>query len=172
MIKFPKYISENGSMCHINLGVDVDHYGDGPEATKFSNERIKKISWMCDADVVELDFSKSANKIYAYPTQDMQYMVVLLIGMPEWDSQNCVFYDEKGTEVFRPSLPELKMWSKPEISKSDFRFGAVNWTEREDYLEFWVDRIYEKRLDDFFEIRFFNYKTLTWDEENWLRQRY
>lgn len=172
MIKFPKYISENGSMRHMNLGVGVDHYGDGPEATKFRNERIETLSWFCGEESVELDFSRAAKEIYGYPTQNMQYMVVVLIGTPEWDSQNCLFYDEKGTEVFRPSLPALKTWTKSETSKSDFRFGAVNWSEREDYLEFWVDRIYEKRLDDFFEIRFFNYKTLTWDEENWLRQRY
>lgn len=168
MIEFPKYISANGIECAINLGVGVDPYGEGQDSIKFRNEIKKSVSWNSQGIPVLLTFSSDIQKIHAYPTSDMKYMVVLLIDQQGQRSQNVIFYDETGKEIFRPALPKLKTWDEKTISRSHFYFGHVGWSDREDFLEFWVNRV----NDDFFEMRYYNYQTFQWDEERWKRQRY
>lgn len=168
MIECPKYISTNGLECPINLGVGVNPYGEGPDSIKFRNEYKKSVSWSSQGVPVVLTFPSYIREIHAYPTPDMEYMAVLLNDQQGQRSQNTIFYDETGKEIFRPEIPKLKTWDQATINHSHFYFGNVTWTERKNLLMFWIDRT----NDDFFEMRYFDYKTFQWEEENWMRQRY
>lgn len=168
MIFDPRYITDGYIESPINLGLSVDPYGEGAAGRFIRGQQIKGVTWMYHGKPITLFFNQDVHEIRAYPTPDMKFMVVLVLTRLWEGRQNAIFFDATGVEVFRPHLPQLKSWDEQVIQNGFFRFENVFWSVRKDFMEFWIER----KNDDFFEWRYFNYKTLQWDEENWLHQRY
>lgn len=165
MIENPIYISRSGTECNIALGVDVSHFdGDSNIGLQVASERLYAVRWMiCEKNIRYYPVESGINAISAYPTPDMQKMVIVKFGKNSGSPTNAIILNDRAEVIFTPQLPK-RISKEKWLPKGDLYFFIQSgWCDHQDHIFFYLS------IDntDWVETRYFNYKTMTWNEERY-----
>lgn len=161
MISNPYFISKNGNECPINMGVRVSAFGgDLKNALKVSYEGVVSVKWLKNS----VPYEYSHERMHAYPTPDMEKMVVLLFGEAAELPKNALILNDQAQIVFKPEMPQRLSKKDKWLPKGELDyFEGCGWSKYDDYLYF----DFPINETDWRETRFFNYKTMEWDNERY-----
>ena len=162
MIEKPFFISRLESEGPINLGVGVDAF---LFAKNIINEKVVALRWDKQKRQVLYRASNFVDSITAYPTPDMNFMVILKFGPEKYLPSNALLLNDDGDEISALELPPRISKEKwlPKCSTPLSSFQWCSWCNMPDHMEF-VAAIGET---DWFEMRCWNFKTQTWNVDKY-----
>jgi hypothetical protein len=164
MIETPLFVSKHGSECPIAVGVNVNAFdGNSKIGMKVNWEGVLFVKWISQGSIVEYKLPESASKISAYPTPDMEKMVVIKFGEKVETPNNAVVLNDRGEEIFTPQIP-IRISKEKWLPKGElYCFMQSGWSEYQDHIFFFLSIA----DTDWVETRYFNYKTMEWDLERY-----
>lgn len=161
MIENPVYVSRSEKTAPVNLGINVDPFNrKDSHCSQVWYDGIVGIKW--ESNKCEHHFL--FKRLFAYPTPDMERMVVLLFSEEAEYPNNAIFLNDIGEITYRPQIP-IRLSKKDKwLPKGELEFFAgCGWSQYDDYLYFY----FPIGESDWRETRFFNYKTMEWDNERY-----
>lgn len=164
MIEKPVFISRSGTVCPINLGVGVSAFdGDSKIGMHVNWEGVVCVKWSNNGAEYEYSAPGEKDTISAYPTPDMEKMVVVKLGENSGAPNNAVVLSDEAEVIVPLQLPQRISKEKWLPRGGLYCFMQSGWCEYEDHIFFYLSIA----DTDWVETRYFNYKTMTWDNERY-----
>lgn len=146
------------------MGIGVNAFeGNSKISMRVNWEGVVCVKWSNNGVDFEYRAPDNGDTISAYPTPDMKKMIVVKFGEKSGVPNNAVVLNDKA-ELMQPLYLPSRISTEKWLPRGElYSFMQSGWCEYEDHIFFYLSIA----DTDWVETRYFNYKTMAWDNERY-----